>query len=93
MIRVLVSVLMWVALQSAAVAQDRAPGTVLKDCADCPEMVVIPAGRFLMGTTPTVTTVNSECYTDFAWLYLDQRQINSFRAVLTAEALMPSPCR
>jgi formylglycine-generating enzyme required for sulfatase activity len=25
-------------------------GTVFKDCADCPEMVVIPAGRFVMGS-------------------------------------------
>lgn len=35
------------------VSQDtaRAPGTVFKDCVDCPEMVVIPGGRFLMGVT------------------------------------------
>ncbi len=26
------------------------PGQTFKDCADCPEMVVIPAGRFLMGS-------------------------------------------
>ncbi|MDD5059282.1 MAG: SUMF1/EgtB/PvdO family nonheme iron enzyme [Sideroxydans sp.] len=26
------------------------PGTIYKDCADCPEMVVIPAGSFNMGT-------------------------------------------
>ena len=26
------------------------PGTVFKDCADCPEMVVIPAGSFEMGS-------------------------------------------
>ena len=26
------------------------PGTVFRDCADCPEMVVIPAGRFTMGS-------------------------------------------
>ena len=31
-------------------AADRwAPGTVFRDCADCPEMVVLPAGRFRMG--------------------------------------------
>ncbi|MBJ7532574.1 formylglycine-generating enzyme family protein, partial [Rhodomicrobium vannielii ATCC 17100] len=32
--------------------QERAlkPGDVFKDCADCPEMVVIPAGKFLMGS-------------------------------------------
>ena len=27
-------------------------GTVFKDCDDCPEMVVIPAGSFLMGSPP-----------------------------------------
>jgi len=48
----LVSVSMLVALQSTTAAQDRAPGTVFKDCAACPEMVVIPAGRFVMGTIP-----------------------------------------
>ena len=32
---------------SAPVAQ---AGQVFKDCAECPEMVVIPAGRFLMGS-------------------------------------------
>ena len=30
----------------------RAAGAVFKDCADCPEMVVIPAGRFVMGAAP-----------------------------------------
>ncbi len=52
---VLVSVLMFVVLQSVAAAQDpphRAAGTVFRDCADCPEMVVIPAGRFVMGAAP-----------------------------------------
>jgi formylglycine-generating enzyme required for sulfatase activity len=28
------------------------PVQSFKDCADCPEMVVIPAGRFVMGTAP-----------------------------------------
>ena len=31
---------------------NRSPGTVFKDCPDCPEMVVIPAGRFVMGAAP-----------------------------------------
>lgn len=48
----LISVLMFIALHSAASAQARAPGTVFRDCADCPEMVVVPAGRFVMGTIP-----------------------------------------
>ena len=29
--------------------QPRAPGTVFRDCPTCPEMVVVPAGRFRMG--------------------------------------------
>jgi formylglycine-generating enzyme required for sulfatase activity len=28
------------------------PGTVFRDCDDCPEMVVIPPGEFMMGGTP-----------------------------------------
>ena len=28
------------------------PGTVFRDCPDCPEMVVIPPGEFMMGGTP-----------------------------------------
>ena len=27
------------------------PGQVFRDCSDCPEMVVIPAGSFLMGAS------------------------------------------
>jgi hypothetical protein len=30
--------------------QNIAPGQIIKDCADCPEMVVIPAGSFEMGS-------------------------------------------
>lgn len=29
-----------------------APGTLLRDCPDCPELVIVPAGRFLMGSAP-----------------------------------------
>jgi len=41
-------------LASGAVAQiaPSAAEPSFKDCADCPEMVSIPAGRFLMGTAP-----------------------------------------
>ena len=31
-------------------AQALRPGSVTKDCSDCPELVVIPAGRFIMGS-------------------------------------------
>jgi formylglycine-generating enzyme required for sulfatase activity len=38
--------------KSAASAQPSksAPGAVFRDCPDCPQMVVIPAGRFAMGS-------------------------------------------
>jgi formylglycine-generating enzyme required for sulfatase activity len=29
----------------------RGPGTVFRDCPECPEMVVIPAGKFSMGSS------------------------------------------
>ena len=32
-----------------AFAAAPAPGSVIKDCADCPSFVVIPAGKFVMG--------------------------------------------
>ena len=38
------------AILDAFAATAQSPGTVFKDCAECPEMVVIPGGRFLMGT-------------------------------------------
>ncbi len=31
------------------------PGQVLRDCADCPEMVVVPSGSFIMGSTASET--------------------------------------
>lgn len=31
---------------------DFKPGKTFRDCSDCPEMVVIPAGSFIMGSTP-----------------------------------------
>ena len=43
----LISALMLTALQPAAAAQNS-----YQDCADCPEMVGIPAGRFVMGAAP-----------------------------------------
>ena len=37
------------AAQRRAEAERRAPGTVFQDCDGCPEVVVIPTGRFRMG--------------------------------------------
>jgi hypothetical protein len=39
-----------IALHAAAAARE--PGAVFKDCPECPEMVVLPAGRFAMGAAP-----------------------------------------
>lgn len=41
------------ALAGSVAAQDKssAPGTVFRDCPTCPEMVVIPAGSFTMGSS------------------------------------------
>jgi len=45
------SLLLTLLLSSTAQAADApAPGTVFKDCKDCPEMVVLPTGSFTMGT-------------------------------------------
>jgi formylglycine-generating enzyme required for sulfatase activity len=35
---------------SALAADAQEPGTRFRDCAQCPEMVVVPAGRYLMGS-------------------------------------------
>ena len=37
------------ALASTAQADEMAPGSTFRDCEQCPEMVVIPAGNFIMG--------------------------------------------
>ena len=42
------------ARRTAAVrrAQERMPGRKFRDCSECPEMVVVPAGSYLMGSPP-----------------------------------------
>lgn len=43
----------WLGAVPQAVAAERAsaaPGTFFRDCPDCPEMVVLPAGTFMLGT-------------------------------------------
>lgn len=46
--------LLTVAAAATAAESSRAPGSVFRDCDDCPEMVVIPAGKFVMGTPSAV---------------------------------------
>ena len=36
---------------AAALAQDKSPGASFSDCDRCPDMVVIPAGEFVMGSS------------------------------------------
>lgn len=40
-------------LFAAAGTQAAEPGSVFRDCQTCPEMVVVPAGKFLMGSPAT----------------------------------------
>ncbi len=40
---------------SHAASVSLTPGAVFRDCPQCPEMVVIPSGKFVMGSTPTET--------------------------------------
>lgn len=50
MARALGSAIVALGTALALAAHAQAPGSTFKDCADCPEMVVIPAGKFLMGS-------------------------------------------
>src|SRR5262249_10510286 len=43
------------AVAEHATAHRYAPSTKFKDCPECAEMIVVPAGRFLMGGTPDHT--------------------------------------
>ena len=46
------SVFAVLALPAASKAASGVTGNVFRDCADCPEMVIIPSGRFVMGAAP-----------------------------------------
>jgi formylglycine-generating enzyme required for sulfatase activity len=45
----IVAVLLALLLAAPSVSAQRAAGSVFQDCPDCPEMVVVPAGGFMMG--------------------------------------------
>ena len=42
-----------IGIGSTVAAQERKPGTTFRDCPDCEEMVVVPAGSFMMGSPPS----------------------------------------
>jgi formylglycine-generating enzyme required for sulfatase activity len=42
-----------VAVMHVTAQQKSVPGKIFRDCPDCPEMVVIPAGEFMMGSPET----------------------------------------
>ena len=62
-IAILIAVSM-IALGGTAVADEEAQtkpaGQTFRDCSDCPEMVMIPAGTFLMGSSAAETTRDLE---------------------------------
>ena len=46
----IISAVLIVVASTAAAQEVRQPGTTFRDCPECPEMVVIPAGSFTMGS-------------------------------------------
>ncbi len=48
--RIIGLVLVTLAVSATASAQGLKPGETFRDCPECPEMVVIPAGNFTMGS-------------------------------------------
>ncbi len=54
-------VLLLVGLAAAPVAAQGA-GKAFKDCSECPEMLMIPAGKFVMGSPPGKKRANDEVF-------------------------------
>ena len=70
--------------QSEKIAPKVAAGTIFKDCAECPEMVVVPAGGFTMGSSSKEQALaNAGGYDDLMTDWERPQhyvQINSFAA-------------
>lgn len=60
------------ALASGASAKPLKPGSIVRDCADCPQLVVVPAGSALIGSTEGDTT--REGVTGEKWINRDKPQ-------------------
>ena len=50
----------WGLIAAQSAENDAKPGQIFRDCSDCPEMVVIPAGSFLMGASDEETARDIE---------------------------------
>ena len=48
----LVNETQWLNCEARTYPQGRRPGDVFRDCGECPEMVVVPSGEFVMGSPP-----------------------------------------
>jgi formylglycine-generating enzyme required for sulfatase activity len=57
----------------------RPPGETLRDCAECPEMVVIPAGSFMMGS-PASETQREQVPAEYALWPRPQHRVTITRA-------------
>ena len=74
--RVIAAVLVAVVVSVTALAQERLkPGDTFRDCPECPEMVVVPAGSFMMG----VIADSNEENLDRVSRLLCQPQADNFR--------------
>ncbi|MBM3568681.1 MAG: formylglycine-generating enzyme family protein [Alphaproteobacteria bacterium] len=56
-------VLAWVAV-AATTVMAQAAGQVFRDCPQCPEMIVVPAGSFVMGSGPHLESEEDDEYVD-----------------------------
>lgn len=43
---------LWPVASASSKSVATTPGTVFRDCVDCPELIVLPAGSFVLGTAP-----------------------------------------
>ena len=67
-------VVMLLATFGSAAAADRPVGEIFRDCPECPEMVVVPAGRFVMGSA-TAETAREKVFDRFAILERPQHEV------------------
>src|SRR5256885_6357087 len=80
----------------AVVTSARVPGTVFRDCSDCPEMVVVPAGNFTMGSSEDrkSTRLNSShLVISYAVFCLKKKKMKTCHVDRPDRPIPPSPPR